>query len=268
MTCLQNRVHAQTPAELNALVWCRQAPSSAPCLWEFREVHLPSKEPASRSSGCFRQDPLKRHGWEFERHCWECWWVCVWPKEGCWGSAGSVLGSQRGALGRANPSNAAAQGRPGMWAQRVLPAQQVRSCCWLNVSCQAVTTLSSLGSRELGEQGLWDWIKVSLFAFDSFRCRFVPVKLWWTCFLQSAKVWYSCWWSDSCIFADLCSTLFTVVFMNFLYGQPRKCLVAGVTGCVFVCACQLLSCQNPPFPECFRVWVMLKMTRAAVKEYL
>lgn len=170
---------------------------------------------------------------------------------------GSLLGQWR---------NAAAQLRAGMWAQRALPAQQVRSCCWLNMSCQGVTTLSSLGSREWGEQGVQSWIKASLFAFNSFRCRLVPVKLWWTFFLLSAKGWHSCWWSDSCVFADLCSMLFTVVFMNFLYGQPRKCLVAGVMGCVFVCACQLFSCQNPPFPECFRVvWGMLKMTRTAVK---
>lgn len=191
------------------------------------------------------------------------WW-------GCLESAGAVLGSDRGALcWQSDASNAAAQLRATMWAQRALPAQQGRSCCSLKVSCQAVITLPILGSRELGEQGLQGWIKVSLFSFGSFRCRFVPARLWQTCFLQSAKGWHSCWWSDFCIFADLCSMLFTVDFMNFLYGQPRKCLVAGVTGCVFVCACQLLSCQNPPFPECFRVvWGMLKMTRAAVKEYL
>lgn len=43
--------------------------------------------------------------------------------------------------------------------------------------------------------------------------------------------------------------LFTVVFMNFLYGQPRKCPVAGVMGCVFVCPVNFSVAKIPLFPS-------------------
>lgn len=139
-----------------------------------------------------------------------------------------------------------------MWAQRALPAQQVRSCCWLKVSCQGAITPSSLGSRELGEQGLQDWIKASLFAFNSFRGRFVPVKLWWTYFFAVSKglilmlmewLLYFCW------------PLFHAIHCSFhefsVWAAKKVSCVWGYGVCVCVCL-STFQLPNPPFSWVFQ----------------